>query len=292
MSIKIGIMADNQGSDQPDNPAWKFLPTDTPEYRRYTTAATRLGDAVATFNEQNVDIVVDLGDLIDQQVSEAQEILYLRARLLQYADLTMPFIGTPGNHEKTIYTTPQEVIDYYTEIDTIHETRANVFTDVDDFESYTYDFGGIRFIVPRTDIGYTEDATLTWFEAQLASSPLPVIVCAHVPIWKNNDISAWGYVWRDYELWQAKIDASDNVQAVFCGHWHQDNADVVINNVPYYGFFGSVLCPNADDNAYFILEIKPNALYTPNGRKANIKITGYGNNGVPKTTDFKQYGVV
>jgi hypothetical protein len=286
--VKFGLMADCQGSDQPDDPDWNFIGSPD-EYRRFTTAAARLQQAVDTFNSESVDLVIDVGDLIDLNLSVAEIRSYLQARMAQYGDLTMPYIGTVGNHEWILYDTSQKIADYYTDIDTVHAARSNIYTDSNEWKSFTYDLGGIRFI-SLVDYMVESDAGLfTWLEAQLAVSDLPVVIICHVPIWP---IAQWQWTYaNDYQTFQDVIDAAGNVQAVLCGHYHWDNGDVVINDVPYYSFFGSVLCPNVDDNAYFILEIIPNAVGTPNGMKANIKITGYGSNGVAKTVDYKSYGV-
>jgi hypothetical protein len=210
----------------------------------------------------------------------------LQARIAQYGDLTMPLIGVPGNHEDSLYLTEQEIADYYTDIAVVHATRENVHVDSDTWKSYTYDLGGIRFICIKNNFNVTEAGTFTWLEDQLSTS-LPVVIVCHIPIWP---ISEWQWTYADdYATFQTLIHAAGNVQAVLCGHYHWNNGDVVKNNVPYYSFFGSILCPNVDDNAYVIMEIIPNAVYTPNGRKANVSFQGFGSNGIAKTKAFDSY---
>lgn len=286
MGVKIGIMADNQGSDGADDPSWSLLGSPE-EYRRFSTASARLQEAVSTFNSESVDLVIDLGDLIDFGLSQGAIRSYLQARVAEYGDLTMPWIGVQGNHDSGLYVTGEEITGYYTDIDVVHAARENVYEDASGWKSYTYDLDGLCFICIKNEMTTVEEGLLDWFEARLAGTSLPVIIICHVPIWQITEW-AWTYA-NDYADFQAKINAADNVQAVLCGHYHWDNGDVVIQNVPYYSFFGSVLCPNADDNAYFIVEVIPNAVGTPNGPKANIQITGFGSNGTAKTTDFKKY---
>ena len=283
-TVKIGIIADVQGSDQADTSV--TFAFGGKQYRRFTTAITRLREAVTTFNAENVDIVVDCGDFIDGSLinSDPTEFTYpaLLVDELESLNAGIPWITAIGNHEQTQYDSAQDVIDYYTEIDVVHATRANVFVNTDSWEDYTYDFKGIRFVVLSNETADTD-----WLTEVCTESKLPIIVISHMPAWDTSTNNVWHRA--DRSAIQTIIQASGKLQAVFSGHYHWGNLDSVISNVPHYNFWGSVLAPNEADNAYYIMEIVPNAISTADGFKPNIKITGYGSNGLAKNRDFTKY---
>ena len=293
MRVKLGLIADLQGGPETDNTNWQLpLPPGGPfapaEYRRFSTYITRHSEAIATFNSEGVDLVINAGDYLDENTEDIDKRTLLQAEVTRSQGLNADLLLSTGNHDQALFAS--EPVDFYTDIDVNHIIRDNIYTDTNGWKSFTYDVGGIRLVCVHAVTGTNEVGMISWFEARLNESTLPVVVISHIPIW---EITQWSWTYaNDYTDFQSKIDIAGNVQAVFSGHYHWDNGDVTINSVPYYSFFGSVLCPELSDNAYFIIEIIPEAVYTINGLKANIKITGFGNNGTSKTIDFTQYAIV
>lgn len=287
--ITIWIDADNQISDQPDDPDW-FIPGGAPhEYRRFTTGAVREQESIDLAVIEEPDLYVKLGDDIDFTTSSAEVAnALLDASVTRTLALSCGVLRCVGNHETSRFNGTFDTL-YYPAIDVNHVTRENTFKDSDSHIHYTYDLNGIVRLVVLSITGGTDTAVQDWFTTQLEDSPLPVIVLVHRPIWAITEWQ-WTYLSGSYLNYQAIINTNiEKVQCVFSGHYHWNNGDVVINDVPYISFHGSVLAPEEDDNAFFKVEVIPNAVGTPNGGKPNIQITGYGSRGTPKTTAFKKY---
>lgn len=274
-------IADVQTSNQPDNPDFSIGGSPS-EYRRFTTGTQRMQEFVDEFNgDGTIQACVNLGDWVDANSTDAAN--ELDALMVQTTDLPTAMISTDGNHGRLLFTGAN----FWTAMDTSHVARDNEYTDASGYISYTYDVGGIRFVVLSSGGDRDEAGKLTWFETQLNASTLPVVVLTHYPLWLATEWN-WTYA-SNFQDYQDLIDAAENVQAVICGHYHPDDIDTVINDVPYINLNGSVLAPDVADNAYFKIQLIPNAVWTPNGMKANIKITGYGSIGITRTKDYTHY---
>ncbi len=281
--LTFAVITDVQTGDNADDPSWS-IGGSPEEYRRYSTGTQRMQEFVDEFNgDGTIQACVNLGDWVDTTSEDGTRIALLDALVTQSLGLPTAVIGTEGNHE----TAKLAGADFISSVDANHVTRANTHTDLGGYISYTYDVGGIRFVVLSSGSNRTEAGKLTWFETQLNASTLPVIVLTHYPLWLATEWQ-WTYA-SNYADYQTLIEAAGNVQAVICGHYHPDDIDVVINNVPYIKLPGSVLAPDAADNAYLKIEIIPYVVFTPDGMKANIKITGYGTKGISKTKDYTHY---
>ncbi len=82
--IRVGIIADAQYADCPPDPAVN---------RYYPLALDRLADAVTTFDEHGVDLILNLGDLIDRDWKN------LTPALNVLATAKAPVFHVPGNHD-------------------------------------------------------------------------------------------------------------------------------------------------------------------------------------------------
>lgn len=280
--VTIWLHADNQISDKADDPNWSRENSPV-EYRRHTTGAQREQESIDDAIIELPDVFIYLGDDIDLNTSPSQKRPLLQASVTRTLALPMPVLRTQGNHDAVAFL--GQAVNYYTDIDVNHAVRENVFTNAIGWKSYTYDVKGIRLVVLNTQSEVSGDE-ITWFETQLNASPLPVVVIGHYPMWLGE--FSWAYTSSYIEL-QEKINAAGNVLVILAGHYHHNKINTKLKDILYMNFPGSVLAPKESDNAYFKLSIRPNAISTPNGMKANIAVKGFGSLGIPKTRDFTNY---
>lgn len=80
--FKIGIVTDVHHADKPDAKG-----------RHYRASLSKLKEAIGEFNREKVDMVISLGDLIDNEISSFQDLDSVLKRL------EMAFIPLMGNHD-------------------------------------------------------------------------------------------------------------------------------------------------------------------------------------------------
>jgi len=286
--IKLGLITDLHYAPEAteDNNDWSQDGSPV-EYRRYSTAETRLSQAVSTFNSESVDIVAQLGDAVDSSGGRTE----LQAFITDAGDLTMDLLNVTGNHEISAIDT---VADYYTDISGKQATMANVATDVNGWKSYTYDVDDTRFVVihvPSVGVGggAVNSTHTDWLNTQLNATDMPVVILSHGPLFEISDYS-WSYP-SNHETVRGIIDTYKNVQVCLSGHWHFNHKNAIYNDIWYRSFWGSILAPSPSDNAYYIIEIEPSTVWTPNGYKANVSITGYGSKGLSGTKPSDSFAI-
>lgn len=286
--VKIGIISDIHYSDGADNEAFS-VGGSPEEYRRFSTAGTRWAEAVSTFNSESVDIVFQLGDSVDSGCTAAQRRTQIQAMVTESGNLTMDFAGVTGNHEDGAWSDAggdvPSVANYYTDIDVNHVTRANVYTDGDGWKSYSYDLNGIRFLCVLSNPAGMPSGHSDWLSARIVETTMPIIVVTHVPVWyPSHAVYSSGWTFDANYATIEPILKSGNVQAVFAGHYHWGHYDHKKEDVPCFNFGGSVLCPSAGDNTYYIVKIKADAFYKGDQNRAAIEVVGYGNRGTSKVS--------
>lgn len=251
------------------------------EYRRYSTWQTRFDSIISKANLLSLN-VIHLGDAKTiNGTFAALENFITRAQ-----NINGELYNIVGNHD--YFAT--DAADYYSAISGKQGSMENVYTDTNGWKSYTFDIGEIRFLV-LFNIGFLSvlQAHIDWLEAQLAASDMPMVLLSHAPCYPISP-----YIWSYPPNYQDVLDvlaAAENFQCAFNGHYHWDCPRNKIDDAWHYHISGSILAPNVNDNKYYLVEIEPNAVYTPHGWKANIKITDYGNHGYSKTKDFTKYAI-
>lgn len=296
VGVKVGIITDIHFSDQSDDPDWSTGGSPQ-EYRRFSTAQTRFGQFITTCNAESVDAAIQPGDAVDLTTTPGQRRAKLQAMITQSQSLSAVFYNIPGNHENSGFTGGggnPTVADYYTDIAGNQGTMENVYTDGDGWKSYSFDVKGIRFLVLYAALSGIGAGHLSWLEDRVTETFMPIVVLPHPYVWypTSEFTHPWLYA-NNYQDVCDILESVKNVQAVICGHYHWNDADSVLagGDIPCISLPGSALCPNENDNAYYIFEFIPNAVQGINQMRANIKLTGYGSNGTIKTKSYDKFAI-
>jgi len=205
-------------------------------------AADLTREVVRRMNEDHrPDLLVNLGDDIEDEGREADLARYQECQaILRTADAEL--VNVAGNH------------------DTIHLNR-------DDLSRtwqregplyYSIDRGGHHLVVLHTLERKDQDvripaAQLSWLEADLAATELPVVVLMHHSASEQDlEDSFWFHGASHLALVAERrelrriLEASGKVRIVFNGHVHRNHLDV-IEGIPYVTF--QSLIENLDDDA-------------------------------------------
>jgi 3',5'-cyclic AMP phosphodiesterase CpdA len=186
------------------------------------------------------DLVVNLGDVVEDESPEADRARY--ARFLEIlGGAGLPLLNVAGNH------------------DTVHLDDATLarLWGHDGPLHYARDVGPFRFVVLHSVQGARSvelpDTQIAWLDETLASSPRPVVVLVHHPL---SDQELTGNPWFEEQPHVCRVSnrrgvrdvlhRSGNVVAVFNGHVHWNHLDV-IHGVPYVTV--QSLIENVEDDA-------------------------------------------
>lgn len=263
--LKIGLVADPQYADKPTNGT-----------RHYKESLWKLKEAIDTFNCKNVDLVQNLGDIIDDEWSSFDSIIPIYNKLNQDIENYQLL----GNHDFSV--------------DSIHLSSLLEKLSMPDFY-YSYSKKGWRFIVlDATDYSFFSNPLHNhdihqvnsyyenskeesnkqrwnsaigkeqqiWLKKELDSASLlkqKVILFSHLPIRPRDNMHN---IWNDFEIIDI-IENSPNVVAFINGHNHSGDY-VFKNGIHYITMSGMV---ETMINSYAILEI----------HKESLVIRGYGN---------------
>lgn len=229
--------------------------------RHYRETLTKLEEAARQFQQDDISVLVELGDLIDAADSVAVEMSYLKTINREFSAIGPHRHYVLGNHC----------------VDTL--TKDEFLNGVEQTKSYySFEHGGIHFVV--LDSCYRSDgepygrknshwtdanvpaAELEWLQADLQSSQQPVIVFAH----QRLDVSNNHGVKNNADV-RKLLEASGRVLAVFQGHSHRNDLNE-INGIHYCTLVAMVEGAGAENNGYSLLEIEPNG---------TIHLTGFRN---------------
>ncbi len=259
--LRIGLIADPQYCD--------CDPLDNMYFRE---TLWKLPQAIDTFNNNKVDLVISLGDIINQNYESYDSISK------RYEKLKMPFYNLLGNHDfseisdelKSSIVARYGMPGYYYAF-SYWNWRFLVLdgTELAAYSRYTHpelaeegDNTWQELINDTTlvsGIGLTQQA---WIRSEIedaADSGQNVILFCHFPLYQNGD---WGNLWNSNEI-AAILEQYPNVVAYFNGHVHR--GDYVYNNNIYY-FTQAAMLETSDTNSFAILNIYPKEL----------KIQGFG----------------
>ena len=271
--------------------------------------ARRLTEIIATENAETPDITLNLGDTVDAGCSDANKLSHLTTNFLTVLDagLAGKILHTLGNH---IYRLTDSVnvswtgvgdkpaiTDYFDALDASSSqgARANLFGPDSDAYSYTYtDANGLLYICVCCPWGdhFEQDITydyLDWLNTQLqaaSTAGTPCVIFSHCPMWQNDNSPYSNSMRISDTSWsslQTIYDNADTLQLAMGGHSHRAHQYMLRNGVWFLDFQGSLSMPNsrietAGSNAYGLVKIKPQEVWTPYGMKARIEVTGYGYN--------------
>ncbi|MDF1741743.1 MAG: metallophosphoesterase [Verrucomicrobiales bacterium] len=255
----VGLIADAQ-----------YVDADPGGIRHYRNSIKKLGSAVKSINEAEVDFSIHLGDLIDRDFASFDAILE------PLNELKSPVVQIPGNHD---FSVPDH-------------KKPEVFGKLGMTKPYhSFSKGGFRFVFldgteistfahPRDSDVYKEaseilkefeaqgrknakswngtisEVQLVWLKGELASAKSAhekVIISCHYPILPDNSHN----LWNDREVLAVIDQFPGTVAAWFNGHNHAGNY-AERNGVHYVTVQGMV--DTEDENAFAVLEVSPEML--------------------------------
>jgi alkaline phosphatase len=202
--------------------------------RYYKDSLIKLRQAVKTFADSGVDLILDLGDSVDEAETVEEE----RSHLYQVKDV-LESVGVPvhfliGNHDVAEMTKSEflEVIghrsSYYSfDIGDVHVVilDSNINADGTDFSAGNFEW----------DDAWVGAEQIQWLKDDLAAAGdrSSLIFCHGV----LNDLyrprgGLNGHVVRDASEVRHVLETQGAVKGVFMGH-HHSGGQVVVNGIPY-----------------------------------------------------------
>ena len=253
--LRFGIVTDSHYAD-----------IDTKMGRYYRQSLAKMEECVNLMKRQQVDFLIELGDLKDQddEPSEELTISYLRAIESIFQNGAERTYHVLGNHD----------VDSISKSQFLSVTTNTGIPSQDTF--YTYCLGGLQFMVLAAN--YRADgeeydhgnfdwvdtniptSQLDWLRQKLHASPFPSVVFVHQLL----DGEGSHYINNAVEVRQI-LEDSGKVLAVFQGHQH-DGQYNLINGIHYYTLPAVVEGAGQKNNAYAIVEIH---------RDNSISVVGY-----------------
>ncbi len=256
--VRLGIVTDCHYAD-----------VDAVGTRFYRESLDKLAECVAVMNSEQVDFLVELGDLKDQDRPpvESRTLRYLQDVEAVLRRFHGPTYHVLGNHDMDILSKQQ----FLSRVEN---------TDIDGARSYySFDVKGLHGIV--LDANYKADGSdydhgnfdwtdanvpareLDWLRRDLSMSRGPVVVFIHQLLDGTGSV----YVKNASEVRQILWE-SRKVLAVFQGHHHEGSYSC-IDGTHYYTLKAVVEGYGRDNNAYAIVEVQPDGGVTVTGlRKA------------------------
>lgn len=246
--LRVGLVTDLHYSDKP--PAGS---------RHYRETLAKLDEAVARFQQEKPDCVVELGDFIDAAPSVEEELRWLGRINGKFSAISKDRHYVLGNH--CVHTL----------------TKDEFLGGVEQKQSYySFDRGGVHFVVldscfrsdgtpyGRKNFVWTDanvpPAEIEWLEADLKETDKPVIVFAHqrLDVSNNHGVKNCPDVRRT-------LEASGKVRAVFQGHSHKNDLKE-IGGIHYCTLVAMVEGSGAENNGYSVMDVAGNG---------SIRITGF-----------------
>lgn len=234
--------------------------------RFYRESLGKLAECVDRMNAERVDFLIELGDFKDenQPPVEKSTLSYLQKIEAVFRQFRGRRYHVLGNHDMDSISKRQ----FLSRVEN---------TGIDAGRSYySFDEGGLHCVV--LDANYRSDGgdydhgnfdwkdanvparELDWLRQDLAGSRGPIIVFIHQLLDGTGSV----YVKNAPEVRQI-LEASGKVLVVFQGH-HHPGAYSHINGIHYYTLRGMIEGHGADNNAYAVIEVRPDG---------NMTVTGY-----------------
>ena len=267
-SVRIGVFTDAHYSATKANTTERF----------YQASGKKIADAVETFGKEKVDLVISLGDLVDNEYEDYEDI----GQSLE--KLTMPVYKVLGNHDFiNPYSEEQQsaalkvlgITDRYFSV--VKGGTRLIFLDSSDIATYSHplESAGYRnaesiLKTLKDDLaenarkynGAISQTQMSWLESELkeATAASQNAVCfVHIPLAVSGAAK--------YTLWNGEdvidvLSAYPCVKAVIAGHHHAGGYSSVggLHHITLKGMVQGA------DTSYSILEIS----------EQGIKIDGFG----------------
>lgn len=236
-ALRVGLITDLHYADKPPR-----------INRHYRESLDKLAAAAQQFANDQVDFVVELGDLIDAADAVDVELGYLKTINDAFSRVSKERHYLLGNHC----------------VETL--TKDEFLGAVGQKSSFgSFDRGGFHFILldacfrsdgqpyGRKNSQWTDanipPEELEWLAADLKATDKPVIVLAH----QRLDVSNNHGVKNNAEV-RKLLEASPNVRLVLQGHSHRNDLNE-INGIPYCTLVAMVEGSGPENNGYSVLEL-------------------------------------
>jgi alkaline phosphatase len=228
--------------------------------RHYRETLRKFEKAARQFARDGVDLVVELGDVIDAADSLETEKAYLTT-------IAKRFAATPGRQH------------YVLGNHCVHALTKTEFLDIvgQPKSYYSFDVGGYHFIVldacfrsdgdpyGRKNFTWTDAnipiVEVEWLKSDLEKTPHKTVAFIH----QRLDVEGH-YGVKNAAAVRRVLEKSGKVLAVFQGHYHR-NDHHTIGGIHYCTLAAMVEGTGPDANAYAVVDILPG--------KA-IRVTGFG----------------
>ncbi len=236
--------------------------------RHYLESLAKMRECVARMNEEEVALLVELGDFNDgaRKPPEEDALRYLGDIEGEFARFTGPRYHALGNHNMDALSKTQV-------LGQIENTEINPARSF-----YSFDRGGLHFVVldpnfradgapyDRGNFHWTDanipDTQIDWLRQNLEASGKPTIVFLHQRLDGAGDV----YV-NNAEAVRSVLEASGDTLAVFQGH-HHGGAYSRIEGIHYYTLRAMVEGSGPENSAYAIVEVQPNRIVVEGYRRA------------------------
>lgn len=264
--VRFGVVADVQYCDC-DN---------APTYNRYFAETKgRLSQAKDTFNQHNLDFVINLGDIIDREWRSFDSILPV------FDSIQATKYHVLGNHDFFVedpkkHKVPQRLGMPGRYYHFVYQNWRFIVLDANDMSLQAYPVASAEYI--QSDTLYQRLKSLEqeqarewngaigkeqqqWLIHQLEAATMEhqhVIIFSHIPLVPLNMNTLWNY--QDI---LPILERYNCVKAYFSGHYHAGN--YVLKDRVHHLTFKAIL-DTPDYNAFSIVEVTENT----------IKIHGYG----------------
>ena len=240
--LRIGLVADIHHADR-----------DVRGNRYYRQALGRLRRAVNDFNREDVDFIVEMGDLIDEADTVEGELALAREANAVLAEGKAERHYVLGNHCIWTLTKPEF-------LGAVGRSQSY----------YSFDRSGWHFVV--LDACFREDETpygrknndwrdswipaaeQVWLAADLARTRLPVVVFAHQRLDSSGDLAV-----KNAAAVRQVLESSGKVVAVFQGHHHEGGYSS-IQGIHYLTLVSVIEEPDPAGGAHAIVDLKPDAI--------------------------------
>ena len=262
--FSFGVVTDVQYADQ-NNAGTRY----------YRLSPKKFTEAVATFNQQKVDFILNLGDYIDKNFSSYDTLNPIADRL------KMPHYHALGNHEFSVNDNEKDKIlakenlkkPYYSVVKknwrfiilngndvSLHANRKESM-EYKEAEDLLKKLKAEGLPHAQTYNGAIGKDQLSWLRSELETAQKKkekVILADHFPLHPDG---ATELLWNAKEV-RTLIESFPNVFAFLNGHVHKSQY-MLQNGVHYVTFRGMV---ELDENAYAIIDVYDDRL----------EINGYG----------------
>ena len=267
--VRFGMVTDVHFADLDPDPQ----PNGVIGQRFYRESKRKLDEAVAVFNERDLDFAIELGDFKDLSPDKMSTLVHLAAAENSFSAFKGPRYHVFGNHDFDCLT--QDGLGGRLENNGVLMTSGH----------YAFDVKGIRFVVLDAcyDSNYEhysrnnpwDDANvppeeLLWLDGQLASAPGPAVVFCH----QRLDPSAEPrHLVRNARAVRKTLEASGKVKAVITGHQHMGGLNV-LNGITYYSLRAMVCGSGEAANSFAEVSVFADGTFNVTGWRNAVSYSG------------------